>query len=71
MLFCRCVLSLSPFRHEPFLRSASQGQGAVLDRRVFPLPQKCFYSLASTQNSVFEFKTQIIIKFNFQSISYV
>jgi hypothetical protein len=42
------VRSLSPFRHELFLRSASLGQRAVLDRGVFtsikcilfPLPLK-------------------------------
>jgi hypothetical protein len=28
-------LYLPPFRREPFLRSASLGQGAVLDRGVF------------------------------------
>jgi hypothetical protein len=42
MLFCRC--SLSPYRCEPFLRSASLGQGAVLDRRVFSLPQSFLFS---------------------------
>jgi hypothetical protein len=35
------------------------------------LPQIIFYFQSSAQNSVIEFKTQIIIKFNFQSISYV
>jgi hypothetical protein len=30
------VLFLSPFRREPFLRLASLGQGAALDRRVIP-----------------------------------
>jgi hypothetical protein len=29
---------LSPFRREPFFRSASLGQGAVLDHRMFSLP---------------------------------
>jgi hypothetical protein len=65
------VCSLSPYPCEPFLRSASLGQGAVLDRRVFLLPQKYFYSLPSTQNSIIEFKTKFVIKFNFQSILYV
>jgi hypothetical protein len=65
------VLPLSFFQHEPFLRSASLGQGAILDRRMFPLPQKYFHPLSSAQNSVIEFKTQIVIKFNLQSISYV
>jgi hypothetical protein len=31
LLFCMCALSLSPFQREPFLRSASLGQGAILD----------------------------------------
>jgi hypothetical protein len=65
------VCSLSPYPCEPFLRSASLGQGAVLDRRVFPLLQKCFYSLPSTQNTIIEFETKFVIKFNFQSILYV
>jgi hypothetical protein len=59
MLFCRCVLSLS--QRESFLRSASLGHGAVLDRRVFSLPQNAFYSLFRS-NSVTEFKTQICNK---------
>jgi hypothetical protein len=36
------VCSLSPSQHEPFLRSASLGQGAIPDRRVFLLPQIIF-----------------------------
>jgi hypothetical protein len=39
MLF---VCSLSPSQREPFLRSASLGQCAVLDHRVFSLPQIIF-----------------------------
>jgi hypothetical protein len=42
ILFCRCALSLSPFRRKPFLRLASLRQGAVLDRRVFSLLQNIF-----------------------------
>jgi hypothetical protein len=33
------VFSLSPSRREPFLRSASLWQGAVLNHRVFPFSQ--------------------------------
>jgi hypothetical protein len=36
------VCSLSPFRHEPFMRLVSLGQGAVLNRRVFLLLQNIF-----------------------------
>jgi hypothetical protein len=36
------VCSLSPSRHEPFLRSASLRQGAILNRRVFSLLQIIF-----------------------------
>jgi hypothetical protein len=36
------VLSLSPFRREPFLRSGSLGKCADLDCRVFPLSQIIF-----------------------------
>jgi hypothetical protein len=42
MLFYMCVLSLSPCRHEPFLKSASLGQGAILDHQVFLLLQIIF-----------------------------
>jgi hypothetical protein len=35
-----CSLSLS--QCEPFLRSASLGQGVILDRREFSLLQMCF-----------------------------
>jgi hypothetical protein len=66
-----CVLSLSPFQREPFLRSVSLVQGVIPDSSSVPVSAKYFYSLSSTQNSVIELKTQIIIKFNFQSISYV
>jgi hypothetical protein len=33
------VYSLSPYQHEPFLRLAFLGQGAVLDHRVSSVPQ--------------------------------
>jgi hypothetical protein len=33
------VCSLSPSQHEPFLRLAYLGQGAILDRQVFSLLQ--------------------------------
>jgi hypothetical protein len=59
MLFCKYVLSLS--RCEPFLRSASVGQGAVIDRRVFA-SVNVLYSLSSAKNSATEFKTQICNK---------
>jgi hypothetical protein len=39
------MCSLSPFRHEPFLRSASLGQGAILDHGVFCFRKNIFYSL--------------------------
>jgi hypothetical protein len=68
-LFYRCALS--PFWCEPFLRSASLGQGVILNRQVFLLLQNLFYSLSFPQNSVIKFETQIEIKFNFQSISHV
>jgi hypothetical protein len=44
MLFCRCALS--PFRRELFLRSASLGQGVVLDRGVFTYA-KMYFILSS------------------------
>jgi hypothetical protein len=69
MLFCLCV-SLSLSRRELFLRSASLGQDVVLDRQVIA-SANVFYSQSSAQNSVIEFKTQLVIKFNFQSISFV
>jgi hypothetical protein len=65
MLFYRCALSLSPFRREPFLRSASLGQGVVTDTSSVPASAKCFYPLSSTQNSIIEFETQFVIKLNF------
>jgi hypothetical protein len=58
------VCSLSPFRREPFLRSAPLGKGAIFDGRVIA-SINIFYSLSSAQNYVIEFKTQIVIKFNF------
>jgi hypothetical protein len=48
--------------------SASLGQDAVLDRRVSSLPQKMYFILSSVAT---EFETEIVIKFNFQSISFV
>jgi hypothetical protein len=36
------VCSLSPFQRDPFFRSASLGQGAILDHLVFMLPQNIF-----------------------------
>jgi hypothetical protein len=36
------VFSLSRSRREPFLKSTSEGQDAVLDHRVFFLPQIIF-----------------------------
>jgi hypothetical protein len=36
------VFSLSPYRREPFLRSAFLGQGAVLNHLVPSLPQNVF-----------------------------
>jgi hypothetical protein len=65
------VCSLSPYRCEPFLKSAFLGQGVILDRRVSSLSKNVFYSLSSAQNSVIEFKTKFVIKINFKSISYV
>jgi hypothetical protein len=62
------VLSLSPSRREPFLRSAYLGSGVVLDRRVIT-SVNCFYSQSSDFNSIIEFETQFVIQFNFQSIS--
>jgi hypothetical protein len=49
--------SLSPSWREPFLRSAPLVQGVVLDQLVIA-STNVFYSLAFTQNSVIEFKTQ-------------
>jgi hypothetical protein len=42
---CFAGVSLSSYRRVAFLRSASLGQGAVLDRRVFHF-HKMFYSLS-------------------------
>jgi hypothetical protein len=67
MLFYRCVLSLFPC--EPYLRSASLRHGAVLDRRVI-ISANYLYFQSSAQNSVTKFKTQLVIKFNFQSFSF-
>jgi hypothetical protein len=50
------VLSLSSFWREPFLRSASLGQGVVLDRGVFA-STKIYFILSSDSNSVIEFET--------------
>jgi hypothetical protein len=64
-------LSLCPLRREPFLWSASLGKVVVPDSSSVPVHAKYVYSLPSAQNSVFKFKHQIVIKFIFQSISYV
>jgi hypothetical protein len=69
MLFCRCV-SLSSSRCESFLRLASLGQGTILDRQVMA-SANCCYSQSFAQNFVIKFKTYFVIKFNFQSSSYV
>jgi hypothetical protein len=45
MLFCSCV-SLSPSLCKRFLRSASLGQGTILDQRVI-ISTNHFYSLPS------------------------
>jgi hypothetical protein len=39
-----CV-SLSPYRHELLLRSASLGQGVILDRRVFRFRKNVLLSI--------------------------
>jgi hypothetical protein len=62
MLFCRYILS--PSQREPFLRSASVGQDILLIRRVIAFTNR-FYSQSSAQNSITEFKTQIVIMLNF------
>jgi hypothetical protein len=71
---CRDVVlqmcSLSPSQREPFLTSARLGQGVILNRQVIASANR-FYPQSSAQNFVIKFKTQIIIKFNFQSISLV
>jgi large-conductance mechanosensitive channel len=63
-------VSLSPSWRELSLRSAPLGQGVILGRRVIAFAN-IFYSLSSAQNSIIEFETQIIIKFNFQSILFL
>jgi hypothetical protein len=69
MFFCRCA-SLSSSRHEPCLRSASLGQGVILNQQVITFTN-IFYSLSFAQNSVSKFEIQSVIKFNFQSILFV
>jgi hypothetical protein len=69
MLLYMCVLS--PFRREPFLKLISLGQGAILDHLKCSTSINAFYCLSSAQNSIIQFKTPIVIKFNFQSISFV
>jgi hypothetical protein len=59
------VCSFSPSRREPFLRSAPLGQGAVLDRWVIASTKMYFILYLSAENTVIEFKTQFVIKFNF------
>jgi hypothetical protein len=68
MLFYRCVFS--PSQRESFLRSASLVQGVVLNHRVFSLPQ-IILVLYLPLKLVIKFETQSVIKFNFQSISFV
>jgi hypothetical protein len=65
MLFCRCA-SLSPSRCEPFLRSASLGQGAILDHQVFRFRKSFLFSIFRS-NSVIEFETKIVIKLTFRA----
>jgi hypothetical protein len=38
-------MSLSPYRREPFLRSASLGQGVVLDHRVLASAKMFLFSI--------------------------
>jgi hypothetical protein len=64
------VCSLSPSRCEPFLKSASLGQGVILDRRVFSISQIIFI-LYLPLKLCNRFETKIIIKFNFQRILFV
>jgi hypothetical protein len=48
--------SLSPSQHEPFLRSARLGQGAIPDHQVIA-SANMFYSQYFAQNSVIEFES--------------
>jgi hypothetical protein len=50
------VCSLSPFQHEPFLRSTYLGQCIILDRGVFA-SVKMYFILSPALNSVIEFET--------------
>jgi large-conductance mechanosensitive channel len=52
------------------MRLAPLGQGVILGRRDIASTY-VFYSLSSARNSVIDFKTQIVMKFNFQSISFI
>jgi hypothetical protein len=58
------VCSLCPSQCEPFLRLAPLGRGVTLVHRDIT-STNVFYSLSSAQNSVINFETQIVIKFNF------
>jgi hypothetical protein len=62
MLFWMCA---PPLQREPFLRSASLGQGVVLNHRVSSFPQNVFILNLLLKNSAIEFETQIIIELNF------
>jgi hypothetical protein len=42
---CFVGVSLSPYRRELFLRSASLGQGAILDQRVFRFRKMFLFSI--------------------------
>jgi hypothetical protein len=70
LLFCRS-LSLSPYRREPFLRSTSLGQGAVLDRRVFCIRKIFLFSIFRLKLCNQIQNAKFVLKFNFQSVSYV
>jgi hypothetical protein len=48
------------------MRSAPLGQGVILVHRDI-IFANVFFSLSSAQNSVIEFKTQIVIKFIFRA----
>jgi hypothetical protein len=52
---------------EPFLRSTSLGQGAVLDHWVFSCPEIIFLFSNFRSNSVIEFETKIIISLTFRA----
>jgi hypothetical protein len=68
---CFAGVSVSPYRREPFLRLTSLGKGVILDRRVIASAKMFLFAIFrlklcnQIQNSKF------VIKFNFQSISYL